>query len=266
MGERLAIYRRLVGARIRAEYQYRVSFTATLVAQGAGTVMEMVGIVILFTHVPVLAGWTLPEALFLYATSALCFGLSDVLVGPAGKANWFIKHGVFDRLLIRPLGTLAQLACDEFALRRVGKLIQPAVVLVLALAALPVDWTVARVVEVPVLIVTGTALFSGLWVLAGSAAFWMLESQEVAHTFTYGGAYLTQYPLDIASGWLRRVVVIVPLAFVNYLPAAWLLGKPEFVGVGAWAPVLSPAVALCVAALAGLSWRSGVRHYRSTGS
>ena len=269
MGEvvaRAAIYRRLVGARVRAEFQYRVSFAATVVSQCAATVLDMVAIVVLFTHVPVLAGWTLPEALFLYATSAVCFGLSEVLVGPAGKVNWFIKFGWFDRVLIRPLGTLGQLACDEFALRRIGKLIQPLVVLAIALATVPVDWTPLRVAAVPVLIASGTALFGGLWVLAGSASFWTLESQEVAHTFTYGGSYLTQYPLDVVSGWLRRVVVVVPLAFVNYLPAAWLLGKPEFVGVGPWAPILSPLVAGCVVALAGLSWRTGVRHYRSTGS
>ncbi|MGH9223571.1 MAG: ABC transporter permease [Acidimicrobiales bacterium] len=263
---RAGTYLRLVGARLRADWQYRVSFLLVATAQCAATVLDLLAIVVLFTHVPALAGWTFPEVLFLYATSALAFGLSDLTVGPAGKVNWFIRHGHFDRLLIRPLGTLGQLASEEFALRRVGKLVQPAVALAVAVSSVPVDWTPARVVAVPALVATGAVLFGGLWVLAGSAAFWTVESQEVAHTFTYGGSYVTQYPLDVLSGWLRRVVVIVPLAFVNYLPAAWLLGKPEFVGVGPWAPVLAPVVAGAVAATAALSWRAGIRHYRSTGS
>lgn len=262
----LAIYRRLVGARIRADWQYRLSFSLLLLAQGMATVLDVAAIVVLFTHVRALAGWEFSEVLFLYATSALSFNLSELVAAPAGKVGWFIARGEFDRPLIRPLGTLGQVACEGFALRRAAKLVQPSVALAVALAGLPVDWTVARLLAVPLMIASGAVLFAGLWIAAGSISFWTVESQDVANAFTYGGSFATQYPLDVLSGWLRRVVVLVPLAFVNYLPAAWLLGKPEFVGVGAWAPLLSPLVAALVAATSGWIWTTGVRRYRSTGS
>jgi ABC-2 type transport system permease protein len=55
-------------------------------------------------------------------------------------------------------------------------------------------------------------------------------------------------------------------AFVSYLPALALLGRPDPLGVPGWLRWCSPLVALLAAGLAALFWRTGVRHYRSTGS
>lgn len=260
------VYARLVGARIRADWQYRLSFSLIVAGQVAATVLDLLAIVIIFSRVPTVAGWSFDEVLFLYGTSAVAFGLSDLGFSPVGKAAIHIKQGSFDRLLIRPLGTLPQLACDDFQLRRVGKLLQPAVILVVAITRLDVDWTVPRATAVALLIASGTAIFCALWVLAGSIAFWTVETQEVANSFTYGGSFITQYPLDVMTGWLRRVVVLVPLAFVNYLPATWVLDRPEAVGLPAWGRLLSPVIAVALAAAATATWRAGIRRYRSTGS
>ena len=91
--------------------------------------------------------------------------------------------------------------------------------------------------------------------------------KEVANSFTYGGNYLTQYPVDVFGVWLQRLVIfVVPVAFVSYLPAAWILGKPPVLGLPAWTGVLTPVVAVLAAAVARTVWRTAIRHYRSTGS
>jgi ABC-2 type transport system permease protein len=45
-----------------------------------------------------------------------------------------------------------------------------------------------------------------------------------------------------------------------------MLGRPDPLGTPGWLRWCSPLTALLVAAVAGLFWRTGVRHYRSTGS
>ena len=64
--------------------------------------------------------------------------------------------------------------------------------------------------------------------------------------------------------WLRRLLTwVVPLAFVAWFPAMYVLGRDD-------APVvlqlIGPLVAAVVAALAFATWTFAVRHYRSTGS
>ncbi|NUR28222.1 MAG: transporter, partial [Catenulispora sp.] len=65
---------------------------------------------------------------------------------------------------------------------------------------------------------------------------------------------------------VRAVTFVVPLAFVNYYPALFVLGKPAPLGLPSWIGLLSPLVAAVMVGLAALGWRAGLRRYRSTGS
>jgi ABC-2 type transport system permease protein len=116
------------------------------------------------------------------------------------------------------------------------------------------------------MLVSGTVIFSALWVVTSSLAFWTVETQEVANSFTYGGSFVTQYPADLFSAWLRRFIVFVPLVFINYLPATWLLHKPDVIGLPVWVRLSSPAVAILMVLIARAVWTTAIRHYRSTGS
>ena len=266
VAELARIYRRLVAAKIRADWQYRVSFLMFTFGQMLATIMDLLAIVVIFQQVPSLAGWSLAEVAFLYGSSGISFGIGDIFISQVERASIHIKQGTFDQFLVRPLGPLFQLSTQEFALRRVGRLIQPIVVFVVALTQVHVHWTAGRAAVVVSMVVSGSVIFSAIWVMTSSISFWTVETQEVANSFTYGGSFMAQYPLDVLTIWMRRLVVFIPLAFVNYLPATWLLHHPDSIGLPLWARLSSPAVALGMALLARVVWMTAIRHYRSTGS
>jgi ABC-2 type transport system permease protein len=260
------IYRRLIGARIRADWQYRLSFVLYTLGQTFVAGLDLAAIAVIFGKVHALAGWSWPQVIFLYATSGISFAIADVFVSQVERASLHIKEGTFDRFLIRPLGPLFQLSTHEFALRRIGRLVQPAVVLVIALAGIDVAWTATRIAVLVVMLASGTVIFSAIWVITSSLAFWTVETQEVSNSFTYGGNYVTQYPLDVLTSWMRRLAVFLPLAFVNYLPVAWLLGRHQAIGLPSAIGLLCPVVAVIAAVAARAVWGTAIRHYRSTGS
>jgi ABC-2 type transport system permease protein len=89
----------------------------------------------------------------------------------------------------------------------------------------------------------------------------------VANAFTYGGQHLAQYPIDVMGRYLRGFFTfVVPLAFVAYLPGAWLFDKPMPFGFPRFVAWSGPLVALALVAAARAGWALAVRHYRSTGS
>lgn len=264
--EHAHIYRHLVGARIRADWQYRTSFFLYLASQFFVTVLDFAAIAVIFSQVSLLDGWTYSEVAFLFATTGVAFTLGDLFISEVELAANHIRLGSFDQFLVRPLGPLFQLCCHEFALRRAGRLLQTSVVLVIALVVVPVGWTPVKGVMVPVMIAAGVAIFGALWVITSSLAFWTTETQEVANSVTYGGNFVTQYPLDVLSGFLRKLLVIIPLAFVNYVPACWILDKPDATGLPSWAAFLSPIVAALTVVVARAVWSTAIREYRSTGS
>jgi ABC-2 type transport system permease protein len=264
--ELAVIYKRLIGARIRGDLQYRLSFALFTASQFLVCFLDFLAILIIFSHVPSIGGWSLSEVMFLYGATNVSFNLADVFISQVEMLPMRIRTGTLDMMLIRPLGALFQIVTEEFALRRVGKLAQGVLIFVIALARLHVQWTIAKVLVTMLMLASGAVIFSSVWVIAAAVNFWTVETTGLANAFTYGGNFLTQYPLDVYTTWMRRLFAyVVPMAFVNYFPALYVLGKHRDLA----SPVLrfaSPLVAVGMAMLASALWRLAIRHYRSTGS
>ena len=262
MAELPSIYARLIGARIRSDLQYRASFVMFVSSQFLVAFLDFVAIAIIFSHVPRLAGWSLPEVMFLYGATNVSFNLADLFISQIETLPMHIRLGTFDSMLVRPLGPLFQLATEEFALRRIGKVAQGVVVLSLAIAQLNLDWTADRVAMTAVMLAAGAVIFASIWVITAAINIWTIDTTQFGNAFTYGGNFLSQYPIDVYSAWLRRVFAyLLPMAFVNYFPALYILGRP-----GNALRFLSPLVAALITVVASGIWRFAVRHYRSTGS
>jgi ABC-2 type transport system permease protein len=257
----------LVGARIRSDLQYPLSFALYCIGQAGATVLDFVAVVLLLHTAHVLAGWTLPQIAFLYGVGGLAFNLADVFVSEVEYLPERIRTGTFDRFLIRPVSPLVQLVGEEFALRRVSRAIQAIAVLVWSIATLDIDWSPAGLVLLPVTIVSGAVIFGAVWVVSMTLAFWTTEASETASAFTYGGNLFSQYPLGVYGPWMRRLFgFVVPFAFVAYMPARYMLGKSDVLGLPGYLSFLSPLVAAACALVATYVWRAGIRRYTSTGS
>lgn len=260
------LWLRLAGARLRSEMQYRTSFVLLVVMVFVFSFLDFVAVLVIFGSIDRLAGWSFGDVALLYGTSGVAFNLANLFVAGVDTAAAHIRTGTFDTLLLRPVGTIVQLTSNDIALRRVGRLAQASLVLVIALGAVDVDWTAARAAMVPVLLASGAAIFGGIWVTVAAIAFWTVENRGIANAVTYAGNYLTFYPFDVFAGWLRSAAAIVPLAFVNYLPVAWILGKDDAYDWPRWAGLVSPVVAV-ITVLAGRAvWAFALRRYRSTGT
>jgi ABC-2 type transport system permease protein len=106
-----------------------------------------------------------------------------------------------------------------------------------------------------------------VWILTSSVSLWVVGVQEVANSFTYGGSYAHQYPMHIFAEWIRAFIGwVLPLAFVAYVPAVYLLDATNPLGLPHWLVWLGPPVALAAALVARTAWGAGIRNYQSTGS
>ncbi|MFH8575888.1 ABC transporter permease [Streptomyces zaomyceticus] len=252
---------------IRSTLAYRSSFALTLVTSFCVTFFDFVVILLMFGQVEGLGGFAFAEVALLYGTAGTAFGIADLTMGSLQRMGRRVRDGSLDTFLMRPAPLLAQVAADKFALRRFGRVLQGLFVLVWALILLDLAWTPLKLVLLPVALVSGAVIFASLMTIGASTLFWMQDAAEVTNAFTYGGNTLLGYPPTIfAQDLVRGVVYVVPLAFVNWLPALYILGRPAPAGVPEWAAFVSPLVAAVCCGVAGLAWRAGVRSYRSTGS
>jgi ABC-2 type transport system permease protein len=267
MADTVRTYVLLAGTWMRSAAQYPASMVMLVLTQAASTSLDLVAILIMFAHTQRLGGFSLAEVMFLYGTAGVAFSLADITLGTVERLGEHIRQGTFDTLLLRPVGPLTQIATEDFSPRRLGKLIPISVVLVVALTRLDVHWTPARVATVPYMLAGGVWIFWALWVLSAAWQFVVVDGRQAANAITYGGGFLTQYPLSIfGRDVLRGLTWVLPLAFVNWEPALYVLGRPDPLGLPVFFRFAAPLVAAVLSASAALAWRGGLRRYQSTGS
>ena len=266
-GDDLRAFTILAAMWIRVSWTYRTSFLVMTAASFVITGIDFVAILVMFSNVDQLGGFGLGQIAFLYGATALCLGIGDLVVGNVERLGRHVRMGTFDAMMVRPVGVFAQVCANEFALRRLGRIAQGTAVLLWSLTVADIAWDPARVAMLGSMVACGTAIFVGLFVLGAAFQFVSSDASEVANAFTYGGNTMTQYPLTIyPTEVVKSLTFLVPVAFVNWYPALFILDVPDPFGLPGWLRFAAPVAAVVVCSLAALAWRAGVRRYRSTGS
>jgi ABC-2 type transport system permease protein len=252
---------------IRVSMTYRTSFAILTIGQFLITGLDFVAILVMFSAVDALGGFSLAEIGFLYGGSALCLGIADLLMGNIERLGLRIRMGTFDAMLVRPLPAFVQMSADEFALRRLGRITQGTAVFAWALVSVDVDWSPVRLAMVPYLLVFGSVIFLAIFTLGAALQFWTADSSELANSFTYGGSTLAQFPMTIyPAEAVKALTFVVPITFVNWYPSLYILDRDDPLELPTAVQFASPVAAAVLCAAAMLAWRAGVRRYRSTGS
>ena len=266
-GSRLAAYLHLVRAQGRGQAQYRVSFLIDVVGSIAFGVLDLVTVIVLFRVTPTLAGFAFSEVFLMTALASTAFALADLVVGNVERLRVYVRSGLFDAVLVRPLGALWQLAALDLAPRRVGRIVVCAGILIAAAVQAGIPAGPVSLALVAIAPIAGAVIFGAVFVASASVAFWWVESGELGNALTYGGHDFTAYPITIYGPLFRRLFAYgLGFAFVAYYPALALLDRSDPLGAPRALGYASPLVAALAAFSAGAIWRTGIRHYRSTGS
>lgn len=267
MPHSLRVYFWLVGAQVRAQLQYRASFVLQIGATFVSLFAEFVAILILFSTFPDLGGWRVGEVALLYGLVSIALGVVDMFASGFERVSTLVKAGEFDRLLTRPVSPFLQVLASELQLRRLGRISQGAVTIVLATRWVGIDWTLGAAGVAIAGILSSSVVFLTVWVISAASSFWTVEQSEIQNVFSYGGAELASYPIHIYGRAVQSVFLYaVPLALTSYYPALVILGKPDPLGLPRVLGLLAPVTATTFFIVGLGCWRLGLRHYQGTGS
>ena len=204
MRKAISTYTKLIGAQIRSQMQYRASFFMEALGTALITVLEYASLALIFYRFQDLKGWSLGEIAFLYGLAEISFGAMDLFFSGFDPSNFGlrIRRGGFDQLLLRPINITLQILGSAFMLRRLGKIIVGIFIFSFALRQTNLAWTMGKVIYLPFVILGQICFFGGLFIIGSTITFWTVESIEVINIFTYGGSFMTSYPMHIYQGWL----------------------------------------------------------------
>ncbi|MVU76050.1 ABC transporter permease [Nocardia sp. ET3-3] len=270
MGEarpsRVTPYRAVLGSRLRAQQAYPLSFATDLLGAFLIGIVEFAEMWVIFHNVPRLGGLDLDGMLLLFGLSNTSFAIADMIVGHADTLPTYIRMGRLDAFYLRPQPLLLQLMTSDIQLRRVARIGVAATVLSFGMARNAIQWTPEHVLLFTTTLLSGIAIFSGLFVCAAGVQFFLIDGAELTNAFTYGGSYASMQPTSVFPTPMKLVFgFLVPVAFTSYLPAVALLGAPESALLPGWLAWAAPVAAAWVWAVALFLWRLGTRHYQGGG-
>ncbi|WP_308636333.1 ABC transporter permease [Paenibacillus silvisoli] len=261
----MRLYLKYMKMIMKSQMQYRASFLLLAFGQCLTPFTTFAGLYFMFERFGQLKGWSFYEVALCFAVTQMAFSFAEVFGRGFDVFSSLVVSGDFDRLLVRPRGTVLQVFGSRFEFARFGRLLLSVFLLIWAAGNIEVDWTFLKVTTLVLMVVSGVVIFLGIFILAASVSFWTVQGLEIANIFTDGGREMTQYPLNIYQKWVKRVFTfIIPFACFNYLPLLYILERDGAGGHPLYA--MLPLAGFLFLAPCLLVWRVGVRHYRSTGS
>lgn len=265
----LKLYRMFFSIQVRSQMQYRVSFITELLSTFFMNGSFIVVIFLALERFGQIAGWNFGEIAFLIGMVETSFGLMDMFFGGFDPVDFsvLVQQGRFDQLLLRPVNITLQVLGSRITLRRIGRILEGLIILVISLILTNFQWTWGKALYLPVVLVSQMIAFGALFMAGSTLTFWTVQPVEAVNILTYGGVELASYPMTIYPPWINTFFTyVIPFIFMNYYPALYFLEKPDPFHFPAFAPFMAPLAALLMAAAAHWFWQFGIRHYHSTGS
>lgn len=260
----MKLYLKYFSIHMKSVMEYKTSFILTTIGQGLTTFFSFLSMYFLFNRFGSIKSYSFGQVLLCFGTISMSFAMAECFGRGFDSFSGIISNGEFDRIMVRPRSAILQVLGARIEFTRIGRLIQALIVFVYAIKNCGVSWTLAKAFTIVLMLAGGVCLFFCLFMIYASICFFTLEGLEFMNIFTDGGRELAQYPLNIYKEWvLKFFTFIVPLAFINYYPFLYVIGRINGNGIFY---MLSPLMSFLFAVPSYLLWKFGVIHYKSIGA
>jgi ABC-2 type transport system permease protein len=260
----LAVLWKFLRASIQQELAYPANFFISLFHSLLNLGMGVLGLVILFSHLEAVGGWTFASTLAVLGVFLTLSALRGLFISPSLDAlagmDGDIWTGNFDYVVLRPVDTQFIATFRHWRPFALIDLVLGIGVIVVAIMRLPGTLAPAQMVAFVASLGIGLLVLYSLLLAFAGLVFW---SPGFLFGWVFDGIYeMARYPIQLYPAWIRTVLTwIVPVGVMTTIPAQALTGilrPPLFAGA------LLFALALFCAAT--LLFRSGLRRYASASS
>ena len=258
------VFRFIVTIAVQNVLAYRLNFWISLLYSVLNFGTGVLAVVVLFSQVEAIRGWTLASTLALLGSYLTLGALRQLFIGPSLEAlagmDGEIWTGTFDFTLLRPVDVQFLASVRQWRPLALLDLLLGLGTLVVAAARLGTTLTPANVGAFVVTLFAGVAILYAILLAFSALIFW---SPGFLFTWLFDSFFqMARYPVGLYPSWLRLVLTwVVPVGVMTTVPAQALSGTLS-------TAMLLGSVGLALVLFAGASvlFRTGLRRYASASS
>ena len=258
----LKLYIKYASVCTQSVMQYKLSFLLMIIARFILAFCELIAIKFLFTDLTQIKGYTYGDVLLCFSIIQMSFTFAELFGNGFKVFSGMVRAGEFDRMMLRPCSLILQVIGSRFEVGRTGPLFTAIITLVLGIRHSQITWNIMTVWTMAAMIIGGTLLFIGLFMLEASVCFFSIEDTSLMNVLTYGAKTHGKYPIDIyGKGIMRFCTYVIPYTLIQYYPLQFLLGKTNNRHLA-----FCPIGIIVFLFVCNFVWRFGVKRYKSCGS
>lgn len=249
---------------IKSRLEYKKDAIVGIFSFLVTNVFQFFSLMFIIRSIPSLNGWSMYELGFLYGFTMVPRALDHLLTDSLWYVGyWYVRSGIMDRFLIRPVNVLFQVIAEVFQPEAIGEVILGLSLLIVCGMKIDLHWNAGSVVVILVATIFGAMIFTFIKLITCSVAFWTKRSGQLM-SMTYNVSEFARYPIDIYHPSIRFVMkYILPFGLVITMPVTILL-KGEY---NPW--TVSATIIICAAVLGCIGcfvWCMGLKNYESSGN
>ncbi len=263
MGRILFLFTRFTAQNIKIKLEYKADFALMLFS---GSVLQLLGLLflsVLFSKIPPIQGWTMWEIVLMLSTIFFTEGVVSFAFEGMWRMMRLINMGDIDRILLRPASPILQIFTFDMGAHGIGNMATGVILFIVALNQTHITWTVDKILFMPVFLVSAAAIRAAISFAANCSAFWLTSFYNAFPLMVYQMADFAKYPTTLYTQPIQFfITVVLPYAFISYIPAVYLFDKQPW---GGWA-WLVPVIALWCVFVARSVFYLGLKRYDSPGN
>ncbi len=257
----MVLYIHYFKIQFKSAMQYKGSFVLTCIGQFLVSFNVFLGVYFMFRRFHTVNGYTYGDILLCFGITLMEFSLGEAFARGFDSFSSILSNGMFDRIMVRPRNEILQVLGQKIEFTRIGRMLQAVVMFLYGVGKSGVEWDAPKVFAVIFMLLGGTALFSGIFLIYAALCFFTTESLEFMNILTHGAREYGKYPVNIyGKKVLFLCTFMIPYALVQYYPLLYLLDRGNL-----WYIFLPAGGFLFLVPCYGL-WRLGISRYKSIGS
>ena len=258
--QKIEIWIMCIKMSFKSQLQYQASFILKNFVMFLSYLCEFVATYFLINKVSQINDWTKYEVMLIYGIATVAYAISRLLFCGINNIANQLKNGSFLIKLVRPKSDLFCMMIEEIPIDRIGQVILGGAIVLFACiklhGAVILPWLL-------ICLITGTIIYSSLFVITASVSFWIINSRELMGVLTHGTLRAIVYPISIYNKVIREIFTyLIPVSFISYYPAIIILDKKESTIMMKGITVL---VSVIMWIISKLVWRIGIEKYEGVG-
>lgn len=249
---------------VKSRMTYRADFWIEVLSDMLFQGINLVVILIMFQHTPLLGGWSEAEVIFVYGFFMVPYGIFSTFFSIWNFGERYIVKGEMDRVLTRPAHSLYQVLLENIdPPSLIGSLVG-VIIMAVCWSDMGLTLELLDILVFIVLVLGAVFIYGGIYTALSALSFYS-DSPTGIVPLMYNIQSYGRYPVNIYNKIIRFVLTwLLPFAFVGTIPASYFLAPKED-NISSLA-LLTPVMGIIVFAIGLTVWNHGVKRYRGAGS